>query len=200
MRLITARVRGAGRLLDTTIKLDQKLVAIVGPNEAGKTTLLRALAYVDASDSLAPSQRSRASTGIADSTPIVSLRYRVSDEDRKELEDLELEDAPTEFFVSRRADGDGPNFTVKPTPRKAESPLKQLAVDLDKSLSAVSVLEPLPIETAEEDDIPESPDDSALLDELRALREDLDTYLATRLASENRSMQCVNALTITSMR
>lgn len=179
MRLVSARVRGAGRLLDTTIKLDQKLVAIVGPNEAGKTTLLKALAYVDASDALAPAQRSRASTGIADSTPVVSLRYRVSDEDRKELEDLELEDTPIEFFVSRRADGDGPNFTVKPAPRKSEAQLKQLAVDLGESLSAISVLEPLPIETAEEDEIPEPPDGSPLLDELRLLRQDLDTHLAT---------------------
>lgn len=179
MRLVSARVRGAGRLLDTTIKLDQKLVAIVGPNEAGKTTLLKALAYVDASDALAPAQRSRASTGIADSTPVVSLRYRVSDEDRKELEDLELEDSPIEFFVSRRADGDGPNFTVKPAPRKSEAQLKQLAVDLGESLSAISVLEPLPIETAEEDEIPEPPDGSPLLDELRLLRQDLDTHLAT---------------------
>lgn len=179
MRLISARVRGAGRLLDTTIKLDQKLVAIVGPNEAGKTTLLKALAYVDASDALAPAQRSRASTGIADSTPVVSLRYRVSDGDRKELEDLELEDTPIEFFVSRRADGDGPNFTVKPAPRKSEAQLKQLAVDLGESLSAISVLEPLPIETAEEDEIPEPPDGSPLLDELRLLRQDLETHLVT---------------------
>lgn len=179
MRLISARVRGAGRLLDTTIKLDQKLVAIVGPNEAGKTTLLKALAYVDSSDALAPAQRSRASTGIADSTPVVSLRYRVSDEDRKELEDLELEDAPTEFFVSRRADGDGPNFIVKPAPRKAESPLKQLAVDLDEALSAIGVLEPLPTETGEEDEKPELPDGSPLLEELRLLQQGLDTYLTT---------------------
>ena len=179
MKLISARVRGTGRLLDTTIKLDQKLVAIVGPNEAGKTTLLKALAYVDASDALAPAQRSRTSTGVADSTPVVSLRYRVSDEDRKELEDLELEDTPIEFFVSRRADGDGPNFTVKPAPRKSEAQLKQLAVDLGESLSAISVLEPLPIETAEEDEIPEPPDGSPLLDELRLLRQDLETHLAT---------------------
>ncbi|MDQ6527395.1 AAA family ATPase [Nocardioides sp. LHD-245] len=178
MRLISARVRGAGRLLDTTIKLDQKLVAIVGPNEAGKTTLLKALAYVDASDALAPAQRSRASTSIEDSTPVVSLRYRVSDEVRKDLADLELEEAPTEFFVSRRADGEGPNFTVSPAPRKSEVALKQLAIDLSDSLAATTVLEPLPIDAAEDGETPEPLDGGPLLDELRLLQQDLDAYLA----------------------
>ncbi|QSR32336.1 hypothetical protein CFI00_17960 [Nocardioides sp. S5] len=178
MRLISARVRGAGRLLDTTIKLDQKLVAIVGPNEAGKTTLLKALAYVEASEALPPAQRSRASAGVADSTPVVSLRYRVSDEDRKELEDLGLEEAPTEFFVSRRADGDGPNFTVKPAPRKSEAALKQLAVELSEALAVTIVLEPLPIDVNEDEEAPEPPDGAPLLGELRLLQQDLDTYLA----------------------
>lgn len=176
MRLVSARVRGAGRLLDTTIKLDQKLVAIVGPNEAGKTTLLKALAYVEASGAMAPAQRSR-SDNISDATPVVSLRYLVSDENREELADLELEEAPTDFYVSRRADGEGPNFTIKPAPRKSEAPIKQLAVDLGTALDAVTKLEPLQIEVGEDEEAPELPDGAPLLDELRLLRQDLGTYL-----------------------
>jgi energy-coupling factor transporter ATP-binding protein EcfA2 len=178
MRLISARVRGAGRLLDTTIKLDQKVIAIVGPNEAGKTTLLNALAYVEASDALAPAQRSRASDGVPDATPVASLRYRVTDDDRKELEAFGLEEAPTEFFVSRRADGEGPNFTVTPAPRKSEAPLQQLAVDLGEALESLATLEPLPVEVGEDEEAPEPPDGAPLLDDLRLLRQDLDTYLA----------------------
>ena len=177
MRLVSARIRGAGRLVDTTIKLDQKLVAIVGPNEAGKTTLLKALSYVDASAALAPAQRSRAST-IADSIPVVSLRYRLNDDDRTEVEEFELEEAPTEFWVSRRADGEGPNFTIKPTVRKSEAPLKKLAVDLGAAVDDITSLVPLPIEVEEDEEEPELPDGGPLLDELRLLREDLDTYLA----------------------
>lgn len=176
MRLVSARIRGAGRLLDTTIKLDQKLVAIVGPNEAGKTTLLNALAYIEASDSMTPSQRSR-SDNISDATPVVSLRYLVSDEDRGELEDLELEEAPTDFFVSRRADGEGPTFTIKPAARKSEAPLKQLAVDFGTAVDAITKLEPLPIEVEKDEEAPDLPDGAPLLDELRLLRQDLVTYL-----------------------
>lgn len=177
MRLVSARIRGAGRLVDTTIKLDQKLVAIVGPNEAGKTTLLKALSYVDASAALAPAQRSRAST-IADSIPVVSLRYRLNDDDRTEVEEFELEEAPTELWVSRRADGEGPNFTIKPTVRKSEAPLKKLAVELGAAVDDITSLVPLPIEAEEDEEEPEVPDGGPLVDELRLLREDLDTYLA----------------------
>lgn len=182
MKLVSARVRGAGRLLDTTIKLDPKLVAVVGPNEAGKTTLLRALAYVDASEALSPAQRSRASTDISDSTPVVSLRYRVSDDDRQALAGLELELAPAEFFVSRRADGEGPNFKIEPTPRKSEAPLRQLAVDLATALAEIDELTPMPDEVDADEESPALPDGGPLLDELRLLRQDLDAFLAAPLA------------------
>jgi predicted ATP-dependent endonuclease of OLD family len=179
MRLISARIRGAGRLLDTTIKLDQKLIAIVGPNEAGKTTLLKALAHVDKPEPLAPAHRSRASAVVDDATPVVSLRYRVSDDDLKKLEDeLALHDAPTELFVSRRADGDGPQFTVVPTPRKSESPLRDLAVALSAALSATASLEPLPVETPEGEQASELPNSADLLDELGQFLQMLNTYLA----------------------
>ncbi|MGO1182956.1 AAA family ATPase [Micrococcaceae sp. AOP34-BR2-30] len=178
MRLISARVRGAGRLLDTMIKLDQKLIAIVGPNEAGKTTLLKALAYVDAADALTQSERSRASMNVSDSTPVVSLRYRLNDNDRIALQELELHEAPTEFWVSRRADGAGPDFKVIPAPRKSEAPLEKLVDDLTDFLEGLPTLEPLPAESSEEEEPPEHPDGSALTGDLHLLQKDLGIYLA----------------------
>ena len=73
MSLISARIRAAGRLLNTTIKLDQKLVAIVGPNAAGKTTLLNALPTSTLRRALSPVQRSRACARVPDATPVVSF-------------------------------------------------------------------------------------------------------------------------------
>jgi len=40
--------------------LDSKVIAIVGPNEAGKTSLLEALAFIDSKEALPIPKRSRA--------------------------------------------------------------------------------------------------------------------------------------------
>ena len=181
MRLVSARIRGAGRLVDTTIKLDQKLVAIVGPNEAGKTTLLRALAYADGSAALAMPQRSRAGD-VPDSTPVVSLRYLLSDIDREDLSSLELEEFPTELFVSRRADGGETIIDIRPAPRKSEAPLKLLASDFGSALASITELEPTPIDEEEDSAEPtELPTGAPLLDELRLLHQDLDSFLGAEL-------------------
>jgi predicted ATP-dependent endonuclease of OLD family len=60
MRLVSARIKGYGRLVDTKINLDSKVIAVVGPNEAGKTTLLKALAQIDLSEAVPSPLRSRA--------------------------------------------------------------------------------------------------------------------------------------------
>lgn len=163
------------------IKLDQKVVAIVGPNEAGKTTLLRALAFVDTAEALPLAQRSRASA-ISDATPIASLRYRLSDEDRDRLASLELHELPTDFYVSRRADGDGPHFIVKPVPRKSEALLSQVVADLSSALGAVTDLQASPIEVTEDDsNASDQVDGGKVLNEVRLFHSDLETYLAASL-------------------
>ena len=57
MRLISANISNYGRLVDTKINLDSNVIAIVGPNEAGKTTLLNALKYIDDQKELNPKER-----------------------------------------------------------------------------------------------------------------------------------------------
>jgi len=115
---------------------------------------------------------------VADSTPVVTLRYRLNDDDRLALQEFELHEAPTEFWVSRRADGAGPNFTVAPAPRKSEAPLAQLVDDLRDILAVSPPLEPLPVEVSEEEEPPQPPDGTALIGGLHLLQKDLGTYLA----------------------
>lgn len=104
MRLISAHVQGYGRIANSKINLDAKVIAIVGPNEAGKTTLLKALAHVDGETAVPAFQRSRA-IDVADDTNVTSFDYVVEDEDRAALADLDLQELPTRARISRSALG-----------------------------------------------------------------------------------------------
>ncbi|WP_169579589.1 AAA family ATPase [Ruania albidiflava] len=105
MRLISAHVQGYGRIVDSKINFDAKVIAIAGPNEAGKTSLLKALAHVDGETALPVTQRSRA-TEVSDQSHVTTFDYIVEDEDRAALADLDLHEQPTRAQVARSASGD----------------------------------------------------------------------------------------------
>ncbi|WP_196805105.1 AAA family ATPase [Mycobacterium sp. UM_WGJ] len=122
MRLISAHVRGYGRIADSKINLDAKVIAIVGPNEAGKTTLLKALAHVDAGTAIPTLQRSRA-VEVADNTYVTTFDYVIEEKDHAELVDLGLQELPTRARIARSASGDKLTIELTPKPLKSVQPL-----------------------------------------------------------------------------
>jgi ATPase subunit of ABC transporter with duplicated ATPase domains len=176
MRLVSATIRGVGRLVDTTIKVDQKLVAIVGPNEAGKSTLLKALSLVESSESLPRSERSRAGDPIRDDDTIITLRLVVEDADRDTLADLGLAEQPRQFEVTRSAEGKR-KYTITPMPRTDDSPVLAAAEELIHAVDRVTHL-----------DLTEKPDDGdpaaieSAQSEAASLLSDLREY--TRVLNE----------------
>lgn len=138
MRLISARIRGYGRLVDTKINLDSKVIAIVGPNEAGKTTLLKALAHVESDVAVAVPQRSRAME-VGDSLTVVSLDFVLDNEDHEALAELELDEAPQSMTVGRKAEGGNVTVGILPVPQKARAPLREASKLLHQSLRARSL-------------------------------------------------------------
>lgn len=135
MRLISAHIRGYGRIVDSKINLDAKVIAIVGPNEAGKTTLLKALGHVDSDEAVPVPQRSRA-TEVSDQTRVTTFDYVVEDSDWEALADLDLLEPPTRASIARSAAGDKLIVDLSPRPVKSIKLLQGAAERLKASLVA----------------------------------------------------------------
>ncbi|QOD94081.1 AAA family ATPase [Chryseoglobus sp. 28M-23] len=189
MRLVKAEFSGFGRLAQGKINLDNKVIAIVGPNEAGKTTLLKALAYIDNGKSLSVTERSRgAQPEVADKHVVVRAQYLLNDDDRAEVANLDLQEPPTSLWLSRTA-GPGETATrVEPAPRKATGPLVAALKAVTKSATkkALAELEVGP-STSEDEDGPDERRESfhqRLSDAVQLLRVDSDAPDYLKVAAD----------------
>lgn len=138
MRLVSAHITGYGRLVDAKVNLDSKVIAVVGPNEAGKTTFLKALAYLDSGAALSLIERSRA-TNVAGNTSVVEVKFALDDDDRLPLQRLDLEELPRTMYASRMADGGDVQIQTEPRPRKAIQSLKKSLAVLEKAAERKSL-------------------------------------------------------------
>lgn len=88
MRLVAVEVTGFRRFASTQkLELDSGLTAIVGPNEAGKTSLLDAMLRLDDREAIAFGDRTRR-LSVPDSQIVVSALFLVEEYDRAALEGL----------------------------------------------------------------------------------------------------------------
>ena len=124
MRLINAEIKGYGRLVDSKVNLDSKVIAIVGPNEAGKTTLLKALEFLSAGGVLSPLLRSRTKPPISDDVEIIKVNFNLEDKDRDQLSDIPLQNLPSAITVARHANGKL-TLSINPYPVKPKATLER---------------------------------------------------------------------------
>lgn len=80
--------------------VDERLIAVVGPNEAGKSSLLEALAHFESGEAFAPSARTRGASG----QPGVWARYVLDEDDKAALAGIPEASSVRQFIVTKSTD------------------------------------------------------------------------------------------------
>ncbi len=119
MRLLKVQIEGVKRFTEPVVLwAEGKLTAVVGPNEAGKTTLLEAMAHLDSDVSfLSPEEGSPPASRSRMPEPaaiVVAALFRLEDHDRRLVKNLPGSETLRFLSVARRADG---GLVIDVTPR-----------------------------------------------------------------------------------
>lgn len=139
---------GYKRLADTGCNVDGRIIAFVGPNEVGKTSVLQGLEWLtevgDRPLPLTAANRSRARGG---KQTVVSATYRLDQNDQSVLNGMGLAEKPTDFYIERRADGSAatrltPQVRRDPAPFElAAKVLAAASKKLERQLSLPAAIE-----------------------------------------------------------
>jgi predicted ATP-dependent endonuclease of OLD family len=113
MKLGRIRIAGYRKLVDTECSTTGKLLAIVGPNEAGKSTLLDALLATRNAEPIPPLARPRGMP-VEDNETAVELWFRLDQDDLAALQDVESPDRPV-WLVLWKLYGEGLHVRIEPT-------------------------------------------------------------------------------------
>ena len=133
MRLKLVRVRSYKRLAQVS-KLDTRgpLIAIIGPNEAGKTSLLEAMAHISSREPFHAREFTR-STEIDNEAWVVRAEFSLEPDDRALLGDLVPKDVDLTYSQNRYPQGDS-KYSVIPRMPRDTTQRDATASELQKAL------------------------------------------------------------------
>ncbi|WP_323792203.1 hypothetical protein [Nocardioides sp.] len=122
MRCTRIDFEGYKRLANTGCNVDGDIIAFVGLNEAGKSSLLEALVWLTADDATAlPVGFMNRSHPVEDDDRVIWAKYELEAEDLALIADLDFNEMPTLFVLERRKDG-SPAFGFTPWPKRNPKP------------------------------------------------------------------------------
>jgi predicted ATP-dependent endonuclease of OLD family len=114
MKLFSVTLSCYRRFRNSWMNLDAPVIAILGPNEAGKTSLLQALTLLNNDE---PFNSSNATRGADPANTYVEARFRLDDADLALLQPFDQSTIPQWCIVRKRLDGKR-LFSLVPEPRR----------------------------------------------------------------------------------
>jgi hypothetical protein len=135
MKVTKIAFKGYQRLVDTACNTDGKLIAFLGPNEAGKTTVLRALDWYSHGGGALPAPCRNKLSPPAASDAVVEVTYWLEPEDMQSLNDIEFVGTPQTYTRGRRPDGTFQS-TISPGVRRNPAPIELARAEFAKVLTA----------------------------------------------------------------
>lgn len=133
MHCVGVRFDGYKRLSLTKCNTDTRLLAFVGPNEAGKSSLLNALLWLtDSRDTpLLPRDQTRGRE-LAEEHVAVSATYELDDDDKEAVAHLAVAVPFTGYLVVRRVNGQR-GSDAQPVPQRDPAPFNDLRTRLERT-------------------------------------------------------------------
>jgi HEAT repeat protein len=144
VKLITVTLHGYKRFAEpSSMNVDGKLIAVVGPNEAGKSSFLNALYRLNDGDPFVTSGGSPETTrnvSIPDSQNIIEAKYLLDDADREAIKDIPGGEKARWFTLKKRKDG-GFWRRTDPLPQRSLQPRKKAVKALVHTVSRQGFLD-----------------------------------------------------------
>lgn len=132
MRLVNIKIQGYRRFEQpVSIDVSGDVIALVGPNESGKTSILRAMLSLEKDDDFSVWERTRRTDdGTDDGSTRVEAMYILDDEDRKALSDIPGGEDVERWTLIKV--GKGLKWALHPHPPRDLSHRCALAAELER--------------------------------------------------------------------
>lgn len=133
MRVSRIELKGFRRLADTGTGIDGPLTAFVGFNEAGKTSLLRALEWFTTGGAISAVDYNRSRPPAKDDSTVVKVFFELDARDKASFAEIEMDKPPSTLVLYRHRDGE--RFRdLQPRPTRPAKPF----ADANERLAAAA--------------------------------------------------------------
>ena len=133
MRVSRVEFKGFRRLAATATNFDGPLTAFVGFNEAGKTSILHALAWFTEGGAISPIDYNRSRPPTSDDTRIVKVYFELDHSDRESFAHVAMDNRPRTLVLNRNRDGERYRELI-PRPSRPARPFAEAHERLAKSV------------------------------------------------------------------